>query len=248
MCFSSAGTVLLALVLCPFASSPSALAVDSALVISGITTANEAGGLTPYVPLHTAVVVTFTDATPGDATAYRVKVAGIGTFKHAQPTGNADELAISVDGDQLPMDRERSYVVQEVQDDAVVDASAPVPFTLSAVGHPRSFSTSSEKVAGQWSYRAGDTAKFRFDGRWEKGTTFSTQVWVSRTKKFTEDDYTFNTEGGDLVTTSYASEPVMSVKIKRSLVGKYVWVSILGWKDGRAGWLWTVPAERVVRR
>ncbi len=140
------------------------------------------------------------------------------------------------------------FTVEETNDEGeVISTSAPRSWTYQFVKHPRSFSTSSKRVRGQYSYRAGSTAKFSFRGTWEKGTRYSTQVWVSKTKRFTSHDFATNTRhNGDLVSKYNASRPVLSVKIPRRLRGKYVWVSILGWKDGKAGWLFAAAAEKVI--
>lgn len=218
--------------------------------INSITTENEAGGLTPYILLSSKVMVTFTDPTPSKATAYRVKVPGVGTFKYAQESYETNgEFTIAVDAYQLPVDTELGYVVKEVKDGEVVSSSEPAPFTFSYVAHPRRMTTSSEKVDGRWTYRAGDRATFRFKGEWEEGTEVTTQVWVSRTKRFTDRDWSYNVyKGGALVGSGDTDQPVMSVKITRDLVGKYVWVSALGWKDGRGGWTYQMKPAQVIRR
>ncbi len=217
--------------------------------ITGITTSNVGGGLTPYIPLSTAVFVTFTDSTPSPAGAYRVKVPGVGTFRYANESYETEgEFTVQVDAYQLPVDTEASYVVTEMKKGKVVSKSAPASFTFSYVKAPRRATTNSKKVDGQWTYRAGRRAEFAFKGTWEEGTRVQTQVWVSKGKKFTDADFTYNTrKSGDLLTTGLEEEPVMSVKIPRDLVGKYVWVSILGWKDGKGGWTYQMKPARVIR-
>ncbi|WP_148572899.1 hypothetical protein [Nocardioides caldifontis] len=216
--------------------------------VQKVTTANESGGLTPYIPLYSTGVVTFTDSTPSAADDYRVRLGKKDGSGHVQALGGGRFRATF---DVYSLENGRSYpvTVQEVGAGGVTATSAPVDWTFRYVRHPRKFVTSSTKVKGQWTYRAGKRATFRFKGTWEPGTRVSTQVWVSKRKKFTPDDWSANVYGkAALLEAKPKAKPVLSVKIPRKVVGKYVWVSVLGWKDGTAGWTFSTPAAKVVRR
>ena len=242
-----AGALLATLALAP----PAAAAPDAqdAPVIERITTENSGGGLSGHAHLFTVVVVEVGDATPSAPSAYRVRVEGAEpeTFEVYSPTGG-DDLRANVPYDSLRLDEEYSYTVEELEGGRVARVSAPQTFTLRLIGHPKRFSTSSTKVKGQWSYRAGTRARFRFRGSWEPGTRVTTQVWVSRTRTFTAKDWEYNTSGGALLDTPLLRKPVLSVRVPKALVGRYLWVSVVGWKDGRAGWTFAVPPERVIKR
>lgn len=240
---------LLAFTLSSFALVSPAHAED-APSITDITTENSSGGLTPYVPLYTHAAITFTDSTPSNHSSYRVKVSGVGTFDAAYDSGSEGEFKALIVNDGMKHGETYDFTVQELTPEGeVASTSAAVPWTYRIVKHPRAFYTSSKMVKGQWSYIAGEAAKFRFRGKWESGTRFSTQVWVSERRGFSSRDFTVNTRrNGDLVSRYNAAKPVLSVKIPQRLAGKYVFVSIMGWKDGKAGWIFTVPAERVIRR
>jgi hypothetical protein len=225
-----------------------AQAADAPPVLGTITTENAAGGLTPYVPLSTHMALTFSDATPSNHRFYRIVVSDIGSFEAAYDAGGTGEFKALIPTDGMQPGTTYDVTVEETDDAGnVMDTSATASWTYRIVKHARSFSTSSTLVRGVWSYRAGSVARFSFRGKWENGTRYSTQVWVSRTKRFTAKDYTANTTGhADLVTRHGASRPVLKVKIPARLRGKYVWVSVMGWKHGKAGWLFTVPAEKVI--
>jgi hypothetical protein len=230
--------------------APAAQAADSPPVITKITTENNGGGLTPYVPLFTTVAVTFTDPTPSAETDYLVRVPGAEVEEFLVfATGKPDTFVGQVPGHLLTAGAESEFTVVEHEDGKVVGTSAPEAFTFTYVGHPRRLSTSSTKVRGQWSYRAGTRARLRFRGKWEPGTTITTQVWVSRAREFTSRDYTFNTrKKGALVQRSGVDKTVLSFRVPRKHIGKYVWVSVMGWKNGKGGWSFEVPAERIIRR
>lgn len=228
-----------------------ATAGDAGPVISEITTANESGGLTPYIPLYTTVRLTFTDATASGPEAYRIDVTGpdfAEQYSHvvwpdyAEPGG----FTASVDAYGLPVDEPLQFTVSELDGDEVVAASAPQEFTFTFVDHPSYLSTSSTKVEGRWTYKAGSTGRLSLTGAWEEGTRVNTQVWVSKGKKFTSADWDRNVYGtAALVKGKLRDELVSSFRIPKRLKGHYVWVSVLGWKPGEGGWRFTVTREYV---
>ncbi|WP_223124184.1 hypothetical protein [Nocardioides marmotae] len=220
---------------------------NTAPVIAKVTTENTGGGLSPYAHLYTSVVVSFTDETPSKEEAYRIQVPGVGTADvqawpdPADPTRFQAYLAGSTFTDGTSYD----ITVRESPKGQDAVTSAARPFTFSYVGHPASWKTSSKKIKGQWSYRAGRAARISFKGAWEAGTRITTQVWVSKGKKFTPDDWTHNLKNALVQKTG--SQAVLSFKVPNKLRGKYLWVSVRGWKNGKAGWVFEAPPAKVVR-
>ena len=231
-------------------SPTSAQAEDSPPVVTGITTENTGGGLNPYLPLYTSVAISFTDETPSAKRDYKVQVPGVKASEFYVQAGGAPGTFIARGPAYgLAVGEESQFRIVELADGEVLGKSDPAPFTFTYVGHPRSLQTSSKKVDGEWSYRAGTRARLEFTGAWERGTTISTRVWVSRTRKFTQRDWNFNTgKDGALVEKSRVDEPVLSFRVPRKHVGKYVWVSVRGWKEGEGGWTFEIPAEKIIRR
>lgn len=240
-----------ALALTVLPAGVSAAPAPEALTITAITTQNESGGLTPYLPLFTTIRVSFTDDSPSDPSAYRVDVVGeeyrgkvVGTAR-ANPE-QPGTFEATVDAYELPVGEALDFTVRELRGDRATSASAAESFTFTYVDHPRRFSTSSTREHGRWSYRAGRLAHLRFRGGWEEGTRFSTQVFVSRRKRFTARDFARNVRGDAALVRAYdRARPVLSFRIPRRLRGQYVWVSVLGEKPGEGGWRYTVGAEYV---
>ena len=113
--------------------------------------------------------------------------------------------------------------------------------------HPAGIKNSSKFVNGEWSVYVGRPVKIKFTGGdWEAGTRFTTQVWTSKTKNFTDADYTANvSQVGAIVREADASAPTLSfVPINRDS-GRYVWISIMGQAPGKAPWLFTFEPELV---
>ena len=225
-------------------------ATPTAPTITRVTTENDGGGLTPYVPLATSAVVVLTDATPSAADDYRLVVAGLGTFPVRESWDTPGSFEASVPNRGFADGRRFSFTVQELSSNGrVVGTSAARTWTWRYVGHPRRLDTNARKVHGRWTYRAGSVARFRFRGTWEPGTRFTTQVFVSRTRTYTGDDYAANVNGhAALVSTRDAARPVLSVRVPRRLVGRHLWVSVLGWKNGKAGWVFQTGPAQVTRR
>ena len=168
-------------------------AEEPAPTITRITTANEGGGLTPYIPLYTTVRVEFTDPTPSAEEAYEVTVPGVATSSVVVATG-AGEFALSFPIYDLEPDQSYDIAVQELDEDGTpVAVSEPLTWTAELVGHPRKLRSNVTKVGRQWTYTAGRRAKLRFRGAVEPGTEVHTRGWVSRRKAFTSDDWSANT-------------------------------------------------------
>ncbi|CAB4700208.1 MAG: hypothetical protein F2667_04785 [Actinobacteria bacterium] len=242
----SAALVVATLAAATLAVAPHAEAAD-APVISDVTTINWASGLTPYVPLYTYVQVSFTDSTPSPLADYRVSVAGIGSFSIAAPASTPG-LALVVDSADLKFGQSYSYTVEELSGIQVVSTSAPATFTLDYVQAATEYNSSSVLVKGTYSYYAGKPARLTTVGEWAPGTTFTTQVWVSKTKTFTQADYDANIAGGALVARYESSTPLTSFKLPKALIGKYVWVSVVGSLEDKAGVTFTLPPERIIKK
>ncbi len=226
-----------------------AQAENSPPTIERITTVNESGGLTPYIPLYTSVSVEFTDPTPSTEKKYEVVVPGVKTtaFVHREADGN---FTASFPIYDLEFDQPYDIAVRELDADGdVVARSESLSWTPSFVKHPRAIDSNVRENRRGLTYTAGKRARLWFKGKVEPGATVTTRVWVGKRKNFTDADMSANTtKNAALVDDKEGSSLVPKFKIPKKLAGKYLWISVLIWKDGKAGWRYTLPPIKVVRR
>ena len=132
----------------------------TAPTITRVTTENDGGGLTPYVPLATSIRVVVADATPSAAEDYRLVVAGLGTFPVEEVGDSPGSLEARVPNRGFVDGRRFTFTVEELSSDGrVAGTSAARAWTWHYVGHPRRLDTNARKVHGRWTYRAGSVAR-----------------------------------------------------------------------------------------
>ncbi len=230
-----------------------ALADDTGPVITSVATSNDAGGLTPYLPLACSVVVSFTDATRSPGAAYAVVVTDAAGARVLRAPGAsydrvAHQLVAVVPCHEVPEDVALTYrVLERDRSGAVTGRSRTQPHTTSYVGHPLSASDSSVMLDGEWSNVVGKRSRISFDGGWEAGTVLSTQVWTSPSKDFTAADRTANVDGSAaLVSSGDAGAPALGFVPRPRDVDRWVWVSVRGDLPGKGSWAFWFAPERVV--
>lgn len=232
--------------------APSAGAgTTTAPVITDITTEQSGGGLTPYYPLATLIRVSFTDTTPGAEDAYQLQFGDRVVAGANLDYSKEDSFYAYVRPEEdVVVGEEVSYTVAELDGEGVVvSTSAPETFTFEYVGHPERLEVRTERIAGRTAFIAGTTTRMRFRGGvWEAGTRYITQVWVSKRKKFTFEDYDFNRNGGALIDGKRTAEPITTLKIPRRVAGKWIYISVVGTKKDKGGIIYEIKPVYVAER
>lgn len=232
------------------APSANAAPADTAPTITGVRLSDEFGGLTPYIPTACGLVVSFTDTTPSANDGYLITAtAPDGTTEESRfafaPESSPSQFSGSV---PCPTTVDGDLFNIKVTEPATTPPETPEPFTyeLAVTGHPANARMATERTTGTPEFVVGDVVNISFDGAWEPGTRFSTQVWTSKTAEFDGDDFSDNRPGPEAIVAVYDSPDLTSTfTIPARAQGRWVWVSVLGEKAGEVRWLFTFNAIRV---
>ena len=235
------------------APTASAAAAPAPLTVTQVQPVNIGGGLSPWLPLQCGVRVEVTDGTPAaDPDRYTLHLTrGDGTSTDlgtAYPTDDGPgHVTFEHDCEQYVEGEAVTLSVQQKDaDDQVVETSDPVPFVLRLTGHPSGISDTSVMRDGHWTDFVGQRARIEFTGTWEDGTVFDTRVWTTRTRTFTVDDGEANLDGGAAIVESQdRAAPVTSWVPRQRDYGRWVWISVIGQKPGRAAYRFTFQPEYV---
>ncbi|GAA1919953.1 hypothetical protein [Nocardioides marmoribigeumensis] len=228
-------------------------AAPAPLTVTRVEPVNESGGLSGWLPIACAVRVDLTDGTlAADPARYRLRVTHEdGTTQDldraSSPSGGTDDPVIQqscedfVEGEPVTVS-----VREEDASGTVVEISDPVRFVLHVTGHPSGVSDTSVMRAGRWTNFVDRRARIEFDGTWEDGTVFDTRVWTSRTQEFTADDWTADVNGsGAVLEARDRTTPVLTWTPRQRDYGRWVWISVIGQKPGKAAWRFTFQPEYV---
>ncbi len=200
-------------------------------VTSAVLTNSPGGGLTALITRNCDVVVDFSDDSPSAPKAYEALVMGVssgdvvGRYVGARKVAPG-EFRVGVPCNDLADGT--AYEVAVSEDGAEPGTSAD--FTYKVIRHPAGSSASAVERKGVNGWAPGKPVKVWFkDGAWEKGTVFSTQLWVSKTPQFTDADFTANTRGTAAVIGAYETDaPVLRFTLPTTTEGMYAWLSIVG--------------------
>lgn len=243
----AAGVASAALVLsgASLLAAPATAAEATAPTIEKITITNEAGGLSGFIPINCTVHVDFTDATPSSGSLYEVRitnelghVSDIVTWSEADPA-DPTKLTTSLNCFDFTLGHTHGVkLVEHTIDGDEATVSERKNFTYENTKAPKWVEDNSYKKKGVFMHRVGEKQTLKFSGgEWEKGTKFSTRVWVSKTKEFTPADYAANDTGGmAIVDVQDAAKPVLSWTPKAKHANHWVWVSVVGQAPGKAPW------------
>lgn len=208
---------------------------------------NYSGGASPYYPVACGLSHVVAEAKESDADAYSGRITKgrtvVSDASSAFPqTYGLPGVEVNVACGDLKEGEEYTFTVEGKGYRFSTD------FTHAVTRHPGAVETSAKLEGDTPVIRAGKPVRFTYsDGEWADGTLFKYRVWTSKTKDFTPEDFTANSEGKAAILRGQEDTPVIFrefVPMARDR-GRYAWISIVAQEPGKAPYVITFEPHRV---
>ena len=228
---------------------------------------DEWGGLSPYISYGCALNVSLVDDTVSAAENYELSISSGGEpatlpaavlaiSGYERWDGTSERSALIGCDDLVDSESdELSLTVRELDDQGGELTSATRAFSHVTTAHPARGDVSVARIGDEDVLVADCPAAITYEGEWAPGTVFSTQVWTSTTKDFTDEDWYANrgnpyanppTEPAAILEEEGVTAPTTTFTPTASEIGRYVWVSVVGQAEGQAPWGFEWQPFRVV--